>query len=144
MRLWRIVGYVWAFPATLLGMALALIFCLIGWMEDLPPGRTLGWVGMDRGDSFTHVGLVRGPLARWLTKPRGPDGWRWSALTLGEVIFLWREPEETTIPHELHHVKQFRILGIFFLLVWAAMTLVKGYRANPLEVAARRAAGEEP
>jgi hypothetical protein len=44
--------------------------------------------------------------------------------------------------HERHHVKQFAAWGPLFIPAYVLLAAGYGYRRHPMEVAARRAAGE--
>ena len=65
-----------------------------------------------------------------------------SAMTVGHVIISAEPVSGTLLAHEMHHVKQFRILGPLFIPAYFALAAVHGYRRHPMERAARRAAGE--
>ena len=124
----RLLGSLNAFPLTLLGFVLALF-------------------------GGCSLASYRGTLEA-IAPRRGPWAWffarGWAAITFGEVVVYkagaW-SPE--LVRHELEHVRQQRALGLLFvplyLVVLPLWCLVRGrhpYRDNPLEIAARRAAGQ--
>lgn len=71
-----------------------------------------------------------------------------AAVTLGEVVICTIIPSHPMLRHEYHHVKQYQVLGPFFLpayLLGMVVGVVKGHwhRHNPLEQAAIKAAQGE-
>jgi hypothetical protein len=70
----------------------------------------------------------------------------WLAITIGPVIVSWRALDGPELAHELEHVRQWRRHGLRFIPRYlrasrgAARAGGDGYRDNPFEVAARRAA----
>ena len=123
----RVLGFVWALPMTLLGLVAGLALMPFG----ARPHR-------------------HGPALVFHKVPIGPGG----ALTLGHVIFdtgetLDREcltyecaarggfDEHVRLDaHEIAHVYQYDVLGVFFLPVYFALGGVS--HRNPLERAADR------
>jgi hypothetical protein len=98
----RLIGYLWAFPITAVGLLLALISLLSGGSLKLRCG----------------VLEVAGGLAGWLLR----GNWLWrggAAMTLGHVI-LARDADclERSRPHELHHVRQYERWGLLLLPVY--------------------------
>ncbi|GEM_PF-2728834 len=65
------------------------------------------------------------------------------AVTIGHVVFSGRVMDPRTLAHEEAHVRQYDWLGPLFLPIYVRLTLEFGVLGNPLEVQARRAAGEE-
>ncbi|EMI54747.1 hypothetical protein [Rhodopirellula sallentina] len=117
----RWLGYFWAGPNTLLGIAVGL---LLG-------GR------FERVDGVLEI---HGPrVAAALAKMFVPA----AAMTLGHVV-LGRDREmlEVTRAHERVHVHQYACWGPFFLPAYLGASLFlyvlgrDGYRGNPFEVAA--------
>jgi hypothetical protein len=116
-----------------------------------------GWFGFWWTSPNTLLGLLLGALT--FQAPRVQDGvvifdkaqrgLTWimprlnrSAMTLGLVIISAEPVSGALLVHEMHHVKQFRTLGPFFIPVYFAIAAARGYRRHPMERAARRAAGE--
>jgi hypothetical protein len=98
----RLLGYLWAFPVTAIGLGLALLAVLTG------------------GSIHPRAGVleVTGGLAGWLL--RGNRLWRGgAAMTLGHVVFA-RDAEclERSRPHEARHVRQFERWGPLLLPVY--------------------------
>ncbi|HEY7874269.1 MAG TPA: hypothetical protein VIG64_04010 [Actinomycetota bacterium] len=114
----RIVRYVWAAPASLLGLALAPFF--------------------DSRRVDNGILLCEG--ARW---PRRL-GWRFSAITFGHVVLSTIAADEDLMEHETVHVGQYERWGVFLLPAYLVASLwvrLRGRRAywdNPFEKAARR------
>jgi hypothetical protein len=65
-----------------------------------------------------------------------------SAMTVGLVILAGEPATGTLLTHELHHVRQYRYWGPLFIPLYFLLAIPFGYRRNPFERAARRAAGE--
>ena len=98
----RLLGYVWALPVTILGLALALAACLSG-----------GRIAVRGGVVEVHGGLVSCLLR----------GGRWfhggAAMTVGHAILARdRECLERSRLHELTHVRQFERWGPLLLPVY--------------------------
>jgi hypothetical protein len=77
------------------------------------------WVDATRG--------VAAPIAR-----RG----RPSATTFGHVVMVWQPQrlDEALEAHELVHVRQYQLMGVFFFPVYLALRLrYGGGRRHPLE-----------
>ena len=110
-------GYWWAAGNTLVGLAGALTV----------RGRRRAWRGV------LLVEEARGGLAAFL-------GWRgFSAITLGHVIVANRRLDDRLLAHELGHVAQHERWGPLFYPAYL-LASVAGYRRNPFEAAAERAA----
>ena len=117
-----VVGFVWTLPNTLLGLvAGALTF-------QLPrvQGGALVFDRTARGLTWVMARMNR------------------IAMTLGYVIVSAVPVEGTLLRHERHHVEQYKWLGPFFIPAYLLLAIPYGYRRHPLEVAAKRAAGELP
>jgi hypothetical protein len=116
------VGYLWTLPNTLLGVVLGVFTFQI---PRLSSGGVLVFDRHPRGLTWLMPKLHR------------------VAVTVGFVI-LAAEPLTGRLEvHERHHVGQFGVWGPLFLPVYFLMAARYGYRRHPMEVAARRAAGEE-
>ncbi len=123
----KLFCYLWAAPATFLG----LILVLAGWLS----GSTVRVV---RGVVEVHGGIVTTFLRRGL--PLLGSG---AAMTLGHVI-LGRDEEclDISREHEHVHVRQYERWGPFFLPAYLLASLylwLRGrdpYRDNPFEKAA--------
>lgn len=119
----RLVSYMWAFPNTLLGLILSLLF----------------------KNKRNVAGVLVCEGADW---PRRL-GWGYRAMTLGHVVLGIDELDEEILAHELGHVHQHEIWGPLFIPAYLLATLwavVRGrhyYRDNPFEVAARRGAAAQ-
>jgi hypothetical protein len=119
----RLVGYLWAFPVTAVGLLLALIAALSG-----------GSVGLREGIVEGTGGLV-GSLLRgnrfW---------WGGAAMALGHVI-LARDADclDQSRKHEVYHVHQFEWWGPLLIPVYWLVALwlwFRGYHPyldHPLE-----------
>ena len=110
-------GYVWAGPNSLVGLAGALT-------TRTRPVRWRGVLLFEDADS----GLAR--FLRW----RG-----FAAITLGHVIVANRPLSDGLLAHELEHVAQAERWGPLYYPAYL-LGSVRGYRRNPFERAARRAA----
>lgn len=108
----------WSAPLTLVGLLLALLArapmrfdaelgCLVATGVGGPSRRALALVGAD-------------------------------ANTVGQVVLARAErPSAALLAHEAVHVRQAERLGPFLLPTYAVLGALRGYRANPLERAAR-------
>src|SRR5437868_153188 len=98
----RLIGYVWAFPMTVVGLLLALVVILSG-----------GTVRLRAGVVEAAGGLI-GRLLHGNRIGRGG-----AAMALGHVI-LARDSEclERSLAHELYHVRQFERWGPLLLPVY--------------------------
>jgi hypothetical protein len=69
--------------------------------------------------------------------------WQWlmagwaRGCALPGVILVRYPVDARVLEHEARHVRQWRALGLLFPLAYLALTLVFGYRDNPLEIDAR-------
>jgi hypothetical protein len=113
----KAVGFVWALPGTIVGLALG--------------ATTLS--GPAAKDGVLAFTSARGFGA--LHRRMG-----FQAITFGHVVVANRPLDEAVWAHELVHVRQWEILGPFMFLAYP-LASVAGYRRNPFEAAARRKAG---
>lgn len=122
----RILRYVWASPNTAIGLVICAAGALSGSKIRIKDGVVEGYGG--------GIGkLLRSRL------------FRAQAMTLGHVI-LARGPVsmEALRSHEMAHVRQYELLGPFFLFAYALASLhawLMGkhfYRDNFFEIQARR------
>ena len=110
-------GYVWAGPNSLVG--------LLGGLTTRR--RPVRWRGVLLFEDAS-AGLAR--FLRW----RG-----FTAITLGHVIVTNRRLSDGLLAHELEHVAQSERWGPLYYPAYL-LGSVRGYRRNPFERAARRAA----
>jgi hypothetical protein len=115
----RFARYVWAAPASVVGIALAPFF--------------------DRRRVAGGILVCEG--ARW---PRRL-GWRFSAITFGHVVLSTVAADDELMEHERAHVGQYERWGVFLLpaylvaSIWVRLRGRRAYWDNPFEKAARRA-----
>jgi len=122
----QLVLFIWASPATLLGLIVGAVGVATGG-HARRVGRTLEF----------HGGLVTWLLARCPVKP--------FALTLGHAV-LGRSGDALVMArnHELVHVRQYERWGPFFIPAYLLCSLVlfirrrDPYRDNPFEIEAYR------
>jgi hypothetical protein len=118
----RWLGYLWTLPNTAIGLLLgAFTFQL----PRLAAGGVLVFDRTPRGITRLMPGLHR------------------VAVTVGFVILAARPVTGQLEMHERTHVAQFAAWGPLFLPVYLLLAVPFGYRRHPMEVAARRAAGEQ-
>lgn len=117
----RLAAAVWAAPLTALGLS-----------ATLAGGRLPRWDADLRAFVATSV---RGPF-RWFLGQQGA-----TAATLGHVV-VTRDgaPSAVLLRHEAQHARQQERLGLLFAVAYPLAGARWGYRNNPFEVAARRAA----
>ena len=65
-------------------------------------------------------------------------------MTVGFVVVSAKPVEGRLLAHERHHVRQYSVWGPLFIPVYLLLAIPYGYRRHPMELAARRAAGEIP
>lgn len=94
--------------------------------------------------------MVHGWFARWMRRGKRPwGGFTIPVLFFGAVILYWLDddqiaPHDWVRLHEREHAKQIALMGaLCFTAVYLYNRVRYGYRNNPLEVAARRAAGQD-
>lgn len=131
----QIVRYVWALPATLLG----LFFVPLAWLSG-------GRVALVDGVIEIHGGLVR-----WFLRRRLPGVGCASAMTLGHVI-IGRDLEclSRSRRHEHVHVRQYERWGPLMLPIYLIASGVLYFRGldpyldNPFEQEAFRECDRTP
>jgi hypothetical protein len=122
----RLLRYLWASPATLVGLLLAAMALLGG-------GRA----------RRVHGALEVGGGGLHRVVARLPEGLRFGAITLGHVIVgLDAAALERARSHEHVHVRQYERWGVFFFPAYLGSSLVQllrgrdPYRDNRFEVEA--------
>ena len=115
------------------------------------------WLGFLWTSPNTALGVVAGALTLQTPRlahglllfDRGPRGLtavmrrlHREAMTVGFVVVSASPVEGALLAHERHHVRQYCALGPFTIPAYLGLALLFGYRRHPMEVAARRAAGE--
>ncbi|MDP3063517.1 MAG: DUF4157 domain-containing protein [Chloroflexota bacterium] len=110
------LGNLWTLPNTVLGFFIGL--CLAWSLPRLD--RKRGYFKFDRG----------GGISGWMRRCA-------SATTFGHAVVFW-EPstsrDEAILEHELVHVRQYDVLGLFYLpLYLALLPFYGGQRRHPLE-----------
>lgn len=116
----RVFRYVWASPNTLLG----LLFGLLSFQRPRVASGVAVFDRRVRGFVWT-LHLVRR-----------------SAVTYGHVVLADRPVEGRLLVHELHHVRQYELLGPLYIPLYVLIWIFTGYRGHPFEEAARLAEGE--
>jgi hypothetical protein len=114
------LGFIWTSPNTLLGL-------VAGVLTFQRPRLAHGLLLFDRAP--------RGLTAMMLRANR-------VAMTIGFVVVSARPVEGTLLAHERQHVRQFSAWGPTMIPVYLLLAVGFGYRRHPMEVRARRAAGE--
>jgi hypothetical protein len=99
----KALGYLWSSPYGVVGLVLAVLCFLAGWVH----------VAVWREGTFQVV-LV-GPFAEAMQKLR------WGGTTIGWAILFYRLPNAAIQRHEERHVGQTLVLGVLFLPVYAAL-----------------------
>ena len=120
MRPTEWLGFFWTMPNTILGL-------LLGGLTFQAPRAHGGAIVFDR----VPRGLTR--LLRSMHR---------TAMTVGFVIVAAVPVEGRLLVHERHHIRQYMAWGPFFIPVYLLLAIPYGYRRHPMELAARRAAGE--
>ncbi len=131
MKVLRPLAYLWAGPATLVGLVILVLASVSG-----------GRARRVQGVLEVHGGLVRWLLTRWVPIAGGA-----SAITLGHVV-VGRDAEclARCRDHEQVHVRQYERWGPLMIPAYFASSLVAWLRGrhyyldNAFERAARRAA----
>lgn len=133
----KYLGYAWASPLTLLGVTYAGFFSAFGWYR---------WVRIE-GDSLVWTTVFdKCPLAIC-------SFWQaWAGHAIGNVIVMNEKylEKKKFLMHELKHVDQMMILGIFQPIIYGLCYVgIKlgclgsdPYYDNPFEIDARRYAGQ--
>lgn len=134
----RVLGFLWAAPVTVAGLAYVALFQALGWYSSL--GR--------HGDAWAWR-LNPDSAPAWLNK-----AWvRWGGHCIGNVVVLKYGPDtdrgRVTLRHEQEHVRQCMALGIFQPILYGLAYLgllackhAHPYYDNPFEIDARRASGQ--
>lgn len=118
----RAARYVWASPCSAVGLAFALLLCVFG------------------GRARVQCGVLEVSASQVVREGRLPFG----AITFGHVVLGRNEQVLNQFrAHELEHVKQYELWGLFFFLAYpvsSVVQLLKGrnpYWFNYFEVQAR-------
>lgn len=115
------LGYLWTLPNTAIGLLLGVFTFQL---PRLAPGGVVVFDRAPRGITCLMPRLHR------------------VAMTVGFVILAARPVTGRLELHEREHVRQFAAWGLLFLPVYFLLAVPFGYRRHPMEIAARRAAGE--
>ncbi len=125
-----LLGVLWALPLTLPGLLLGLAIVL--------------WRGRLRFERAGPALIIRGPFADFLLAHH-PFG-AMSAMAIGHLIIAEQQGMTRQIlTHELTHVRQAALWGIFFPFaylaasLWARLRGRDAYWHNVFEIAARKA-----
>jgi hypothetical protein len=113
-----LAGFVWTLPNTVIGLVLGMCTFQLPRLER-------GLVLFDRAPRGLSKILRR--MGR-------------AAMTVGFVVIGTGRVRGRLLDHELHHVRQYCVLGPLFLPVYGALFARYGYARHPMEVAAERAA----
>ena len=120
----RLICYLWASPASLLGMAIG----------------GLGMLTRGRARTKAHILEFHSGAVGWLLRHFPGDP---LAMTLGHVVIARTEAAlDITHEHEMVHVRQYERWGPLFIPAYLACSLVlwlrrrDPYRDNPFEVEA--------
>jgi hypothetical protein len=108
------LGLFWSLPDTFIGLGFAALSLAV-------PRRQGGLLVAQ-----SHRGLA------WLFLTRRGFG----AITFGRVIVSAVPVTARLLVHEGHHVRQYEVLGPFFLPIYLLLHARAGYVANPLEAEA--------
>lgn len=136
-KLKNVLGYAWATPLSLVGLLYVLTFSRIGWYK---------WHGVV-DDALVWV-TNESESPAWLSK-----AWsRWAGQTIGNVVVIGEmyTKDPVVLRHEMAHVRQCMMLGIFQPLFYALLYFVikmgcsnaHPYYDSPFEIDARRSAGQ--
>lgn len=136
-RIKNVLGYTWASPLTIVGLLYALTFSLVGWYKwHSAVDDALVWV---TNESESPV---------WLRKMWSA----WAGQTIGNVVVICElhAKDSVVLNHEMAHVRQCMMLGIFqplfYALSYVAIKLgcsnAHPYYDNPFEIDARRKVGQ--
>lgn len=136
-KLFKLLGYIWSAPVTVFGLLYVLFMSLMGWYR---------WWGVESDALVWIVNVEKAPdwvLKRWE---------KWGGHTVGNVVVLIKDPDEkhVILTHELVHVRQCMILGVFqpvmyaliYLSIKASCKHSDAYFDNSFEIDARRACGQ--
>ena len=114
------IGAVWALPNTLIGIG----FALLSGALPRPRGGLL-------------IAETKGGLANLFLTRRG-----FGAITFGRVMVSTIPITEDLLYHEGHHVRQYEVLGPFYIPIYLALQARYGYAKNPLEIEAAACAAQ--
>ena len=138
VRAAKAAGYVWALPAALIVYPLYVLpFAALGYLR---------WGG-----------IMQNGLGRWIVEPgdnwyaRAWNGWGGFSLPWGIIVRWDLQNDRAIIAHESHHtLRQQHVYGVAFypvyFIIWMALRLftrMDPYKDHPMEIAARRAAGQK-
>lgn len=140
----RVLGVIWASPITLVcSLFYALPFLAMGWY------KSEGIIG-DAWVLTTVENKLPGLLKKYWSK--------WAGHAMGNLVVLKKfDPSSrqsvTTLTHEMCHVHQCMLLGVFQPILYGACILAgnvlqkfmgeyDAYYDNPFEIHARRTAGQ--
>jgi hypothetical protein len=110
------IGALWSLPDTLLGIGFALL-------SGAVPRPRQGLLVAESNRGLAYLFLTR----------RG-----FAAITFGRVVTSAIPITPRLLVHESHHVRQYEVLGPFFVPVYLWLQARHGYAANPLELEAER------
>jgi hypothetical protein len=113
-----LLGLLWSLPNTLIGLGFAVL-------SGVLPRPRGGMLIAESNRGLAYVFLTR----------RG-----FGAITLGRVMVSTTPVTPRLLVHEGHHVRQYEVLGPFFLPVYLWLHARHGYAANPLELEAEACA----
>jgi hypothetical protein len=123
----RVLKYIWALPASLVGAAFACVATLLG--------ASWRWHSGVAEVTLLHRPAAAPALARWFP---------FSAITFGHVVLALTEKDHAALrAHERVHVAQYERWGGLFLLAYPAESVIqllrgrRPYLDNRFEVAAR-------
>lgn len=142
-RIKFVLGFLWAVPVTLLAFLLYVF-----------PFWCMGWYVFARWHDLAWVWHLSPKAPQWLQVK-----WKHSAgQAVGNLVIMKSVPDSSAysqviLKHELTHVRQVMILGLFQPMIYAlnyvAGTILKktvghvdGYYDNLMELHARRCAGQ--
>ena len=106
-----LLGAIWSFPNTLIGLGFALLSGVIPQPRD-------GLLVAHSNTGLAYLFLTR----------RG-----FGAITFGRVVVSAIPLTPHLLRHESHHARQYEVLGLFFLPTYLWLHARHGYAANPLE-----------
>jgi hypothetical protein len=109
-----VLGTAWALPNSLIGVGFALL------SGALPRPRN-GLLIAESNRGLAHLFLTR----------RG-----FGAITFGRVVVSAIPLTPELLVHESHHVRQYEVLGPFYIPIYLFLQARYGYLKNPLELEA--------
>jgi hypothetical protein len=136
-----VIAHVYPWPLNRWARLAALLWSLPLWLAGVPILLALALHGATVRRSFgvLEVDATSTPFGAWMFS----RGWGGFAC-LPCVVYWCPDPFFMVSRHERTHLRQQMALGALFPVVYFALLVAYGYRRHPLEVAARRAAGELP